>query len=143
VSVKAIITDGTDNGFETKVTPRNQLVVAPLEYSEFYTVTVCAINVGKNVIPPITNQQFVITDIVLYADKAVGNCDATVVIFEAESDITATVTRSIIDVDMPKKTSLPLTGLNIITSEGRWINAKTNDNNIKVNIGGYYVRLPG
>ena len=41
--------------------------------------------------------------------------------------------------EIPKKTSLTLTGLNIIVTEGRWVNVKTDDDDVFATVAGYFV----
>jgi len=40
---------------------------------------------------------------------------------------------------MPKNTTRDITGLNLLTSPGVWINIKTNDDIIYVTLMGYYI----
>ena len=135
------IKGSNDKQIEAHVTDRGQLVTAPLSYSTMYSVTAAVNCTAVNIVPPITGKQFVITDIVLYANKGVGACDATVTLYEASSATSTVVAKSIITQEMVKKTNLPLIGLNIITTEGVWLNLKTDDNTVFGNIAGYYVKV--
>lgn len=133
------VLDGGGKGKTAIVTSRGQLVVAPLEFSSAYQVTANVINTAFNFIGPKSGQQFVITDILLYADKNVGATDASVVIYEADASNTTTEYKQVLAMEMVKQTSRDITGLNLIVTEGKWLNIKTNDNSIYATIMGYYV----
>jgi len=139
MTTKVNISDGSGTNNNAKVTSRGQLVVAPLEFSKMYNAQVDATCTAFNLTPPETKQQFVITDIILHANKSVGVNDATVVLYEASAVDTLTEDTVIIEQEMLKQSTLSLTGLNIIISEGKWVNIKTNDATIFANIGGYYI----
>jgi len=139
MAINTTIKDGKGNGNEACVTNRNQLVVAPLDFSTAYSVEADTINTAFNFVPPEPKKQFVITDILLYANKGVGASDATVDVYEATSDTETTISKSILAMEMLKQTSRDMTGLNLIVSEGKWVNIKTDDNTIFATIMGYYV----
>lgn len=127
---------------QAKVTKRGQLVTAPLSYSTFYNATAGTDNVPVNIIAPKTNKRFVITAIIVYANKNVSaSGDATVTIYEGTGP-TATQGSSdatIFTQDVPQKITVALTGLNIIVTEGVWVNGVTNDDDVSFNLSGYYV----
>ena len=128
------------NGLAARVTEFGQLVVAPIAYSTPVAQTLTAINTGYNYIEPSANHQIVITDIIVTSDRNVGANGAAVIIYEATSDTTTTVTKGVLDIEMLKNTGRDLIGLNFIVGEGMWVNAKTDDNNIQLTIG--YYRVP-
>jgi len=136
--IKVQVTDGLGGLGKVRVTKRCQLVTAPLEFSTFFLAEATTINTAFNVVTPKTNKQFVITDIILYADRSVGANGAITVLYEATADNTITISTTIFQQEIPKQTNLALTGLNIIVTEGKWINLKTDDNNVSANIGGYF-----
>ena len=128
------------DGQSVRVTEFGQLTVSPVEYSTPVTDTLDAINTAFNFIGPSSGQQIVITDIILTANKNVGASDATVDIYEANSATATTISNSILQLEMIKQSSLPLIGLNMIVPAGKWVNAKTNDNDVFVTI--MYYRVP-
>jgi hypothetical protein len=71
--------------------------------------------------------------------QGVGASDATVDVYEADSATETTVTKSILAIEMLKNTARDITGLNLIVTEGKWVNIKTNDNTIFATLMGYYV----
>jgi FlaG/FlaF family flagellin (archaellin) len=139
VALKVIIEDGRGNGSLGRVTTRGELVVNRFDYSTAYNATAGTANTAVNFVGPIASQQFVITDILLYANKNVGAADATVVIYEASSDSTATVDKTLFTTEMIKQSRADLVGLNLIVAEGKWVNMKTDDDDVFGTIMGYYV----
>ena len=139
MTLKINIKDGKGGAGEACVTHRNQLVVAPLDFSTAYAVTASVINTAFNFVGPQSGKQFIITDILLYANKGVGANDAAVDLYEATGDAETTVSKSILSIEMLKQTSRDISGLNLIVTAGRWVNIKTDDNTIFATIMGYYV----
>jgi hypothetical protein len=139
MSIKSEIIDGRGTSSKAKVTSRGQLVTAPLDFSISYTQEVNATATAFNFVGPETNKRFVITDILLYANKNIGVNDASIQIYEADSDTETTVSKTILDIEMLKQTSRDITGLNLIITEGKWVNIKTDDATIFATIMGYYV----
>ena len=139
MTISTNIEDGWGTGTKACVSTRGQLVVGPLDFSTAYTATANVINTAFNFVPPIANKRFVITDILLYANKGIGTGDATIVLYEADGVSETTSTKDILNIEMVKQTSRDITGLNLIVSEGKWVNIKTDDNTIFATIMGYYV----
>jgi hypothetical protein len=133
------ITDGSGSGFIARVSQYGVLATGSLEFSTAYPITASAINTGYNFVPPIADHQFVVTSILLYANKNVGVNDATVEIYEADAVDSTTISKSVLSTEMVKQTSRDLTSLNLIVSKGKWLNLKTDDATIFASVLGYYV----
>ncbi len=127
-------------GVKVRVSEFGQLAVAPLAYSEPSFKKLDANNTAFTFVAPQDGHQIIITDIILTANKNVGANDATVDIYEADSELTTVITKSIIELEMIKQSSLALTGLNLLVPPGLWVNAKTDDNDVFVTI--MYYRVP-
>jgi hypothetical protein len=139
MALKSELVDGRGGSQKACVTSRGELVVGRSDYSLAYNVTADVINTGYNLVEPKAGKRFVITDIFLYANKNVGAGDATVVLYEADADNTATVSKTLFTSEMLKQTRADLTGLNLIVTAGKWVNVKTDDDDIFCTIMGYYV----
>lgn len=135
-----IVIKSNDSGVTAKVTKFGQLVVAPLQYSTPVADEVDVINTAFNFIGPEQDQSIVITDIILSADRNVGVNGADIVVYEAADNITLTEDQIILDVDMIKQTTLALNGLNLLVPEGKFVNVKSDDANIKITI--MFYRVP-
>jgi hypothetical protein len=137
------IASGDGNGKIAKVSRYGQLVTAPIDYSLAYNATAAVANTAYNLVGPVSGKRFVIDSILLYANKNVGAGDATVEVYEATgADVTA-VSKSIFTAEMVKQTSRDITGVNIIVSAGKWVNVKTDDDDVFATITGYYVDIDG
>ena len=135
-----ITIEGQNDGVEAIVSRYGQLVTAPIDYSTAYPVKFEVAATGYNFVGPIQNFCFVITDIILTANKNVGASDATVDIYESDGSDSTTIDKSIVSLEMQKNSNLVLSGLNFITGLGIWINGKTDDDDIFATLAGYYVR---
>ena len=139
MSTPAVIQDA-NSGNRAIVTRYGQLVTSPIDYSRPVAKTLDVINTAYNFVEPSADQRIVITDIVITANKNVGVNDATVTIYEASEIDATTSDNDILNLEIIKQTSLVLTGLNLIVGEGKYINAKTDDDDIFVTI--MFYRVP-
>jgi hypothetical protein len=135
-----------DNHFGTRVgagvTSRGQLVVSPLEYNEPYFQSMVTINTAFNFIGPVTGKRFVIDGLFISSDKNVSATNGAVInIYEADAPDSIVSTKDIFTLDIGKLETSSLTALNVITSEGIWVNAKTDDATTNVTLLGYYVKV--
>jgi hypothetical protein len=139
MGIKTWLIDGRGTNQAACVTSRGELVVGDSDYSTAYTVEANIDNTAFNFVGPISNKRFVITSILLYANKGVGAADASVQVYEADADDTTTVSKTILDLEMLKNSARDITGIRLIVTEGKWVNIKTDDNTIFATIMGYYV----
>jgi len=130
--------DGSGSKVTATVTSIGQLVIAPYAYDEVVSGILDVDNTAVNFFGPKTGKQFVLTTILLNANKSVST-DCIVDIYEATTDVTATITKSILSIEMLKNTSRDITGLNLLITEGRYINGKTDDDDVFVTLMGYYI----
>jgi len=139
MSIKVRIDDSRGTGKSAFVNDFGQLVVGQNNVSDTFSITANVINTAFNLITPSQNQRFIITDVLLYANKDVGATDATVVLYEATAPDSTTVQKTILNIEMLKQSNRDLVGLNLGLSEGVWLNIKTNDNSVFATVMGYYV----
>jgi len=139
MGVKTYLIDGRGTKNAACVTSRGELVVGDADYSSAYSAEAAVINTGYNFVGPVMGKQFVITAILLYANKLVGANDAAVQVYEASSATSTVVDKAILTVEMLKNSSRDITGIKLLVSVGKWVNIKTDDNTIFSTILGYYV----
>lgn len=125
------------NKIQVKVTARGELVAGAIEHSQPFYVELGVNNQIYNVVPGLASKQFVITGMIIGADRNVST-DCTVHIYESTS-ADGTTERDIFIGDINKGQTLPLIGLDVITQATRWINATTDDDDVDLTIFGYYV----
>ncbi len=136
------ILDGSGNGRKAKVTPIGQLVTAPASYDETVFKELAVDDTAYNFYDAKAGEQFVVTGVLFRADKQVSSTvDATVVIYEATTDSTTTVSKVLIQFAVVQGDIINATPLNILVAEGRYVNAKTTDDDIHMTIMGYYVDI--
>jgi hypothetical protein len=125
------------NKVQARVTERGELITSAIEHSQPYYVELGVDAQIYNVIPGVVGWRFVITSIIIGADRNVS-IDCTVHIYESLS-ADGTTERDIWRGDINKGETLPLIGLDIITRPTRWVNATTDDDDVDLTILGYYV----
>lgn len=132
--------DGT-GGVNAEVTQRGQLIVAPIQYSSPFSVSLIAVDTAYNLVWPKADNHFVVTDLLITGEKSVDvNTDATVIIYEADSDTTLTELNVLFSLSVPRSGIIPMTGLNVITGNiTKYINIKTSDATINCTLMGYYL----
>lgn len=138
MSLRVNLEDGWGTGSTVWVSEAGVMATGPLDYSQAYNATADVANTAYNLIEPKAGQIFVVTAILLYANKNVGAGDATVDLYEADAVDTTTIFKSVLSTEMPQKTTRDLTGLNLKVSEGKWLNVKTDDDDIFCTVFGYY-----
>jgi hypothetical protein len=135
---------GGKNGRIAGVSERGALFTSDLEFAEFYTANATVINTGYNIVVPQTNKKFVITAMIISANRDVSATNGAVVdIYEALDVASTTVTKQIYQDEITKLDRAIITGLNVLVNEGRWLNLKTDDNSVRVNLTGYYIDADG
>lgn len=132
------IIDGRGTKQRVMVTSLGQLVTAPISYDEVKTISLNVDDTGFTFYVPKAGGQFVITAVLLTADKNVTT-DCIVEIFESAQEDSNVVSESILVIEMLKNTGRDITGLNFLVSEGVYVNGKTDDNNVSATIMGYYI----
>lgn len=131
---------GTLTRFAAKVSSIGQLIVAPIAYDETQYMELAADNTAYNFYEPRVGKQFVISGIRARADRDVSTTvDAVVIIYEATAIDTTTVEKTLHQENLVRSESILLLPTNILVNEGKYINAKTTDDDIHMTIFGYYI----
>lgn len=125
---------------EAAITSRGALVTASYDYDLTEFNLLGTDDAGVNFYKPIVGKRFVVTGLIASGNLSISaNALATVVIYEASSDTTATADKVLIQFGITRLQTLPLLPLNIRAAEGKFINAKTDDDDVFLTIMGYYV----
>lgn len=137
--VKTTITDAGGSGRGVKVSSIGQLATSPFAYDDTKFIELAEDDTAYSFYPPLPKKQFVITIIRGKADRDVSNTvDAIVVIYEAEDETDTTVFKVIHQEALIRGESFTIS-TNIIVTAGKFVNAKTTDDDIHMTIMGYYV----
>lgn len=128
------------NGKEVQVTGSGELVTAQLHYEETVFKELAEDNIGYNFFEPLPGQQFVITGFIAVGDQQItGNANANVVIYEADSTSSITVDKILVQFVIKQDQDIPMAGLHVLVNEGKFINAKTDDDDVHMTLMGYYI----
>lgn len=128
------------NGKTAAVGDQGQLVVGANYFDQTVFNVLDTGGTAYNFFPPKVRQKFIVTGAIIKADKQVSaTVDAEVVIYEASSADTTTEDKVVIQVAMTEGDLLPLFPLNVEISQGKYLNAKTSDDDIHMTIIGHYV----
>ena len=129
-----------ETGKVAKVTSQGQLITGNLTFSSSTQATLAVANTPVKIVTPRAGKIIIITDIILYANRNVGVNDASVQLYESESEAVAKVSTDnvLLNQEIAKQTSLVLTGLNWKVAEGKFLNGVTDDDDVFVNLGCYY-----
>lgn len=140
MTIETRLVGGVGSDSSVSISKNGQMLTNTFDYSTAYNVKADVDGTAYNLVSPRQGMNFVITDILLYANKSVGAADATVVLYENSiGPDSTTETKVIFTTEMLKNTRADLTGLNLLVNEGRWINIKTDDDDIFATIFGYYI----
>ena len=141
MSMPVNIVDGKLNtSNKVAVTQRGQLVTSPIAFSETHFNAMAVNGIAYNFLEPKANCQFVITDIIASGNKDVGaNDGSNLVIYESDAADSLTEDNDLFVLTIGRNSTTVITGLNVITNKGKWINATMDDNIVNLTILGYFV----
>ena len=129
-----------NGGNRVKVSEYGELVMAPVSYSTPSVGSLVANDTGVMFIPPQVSKRIVITGAIVAAGKNVSATTAAAVeVYESSTGSGETVAQSILQTEILKSATQSFLPLNVITSEGRWVMAKTSDADVNVSIYYYYI----
>ena len=126
-------------GKQAEISPQGELIIRGFAYSESQFKNMDLINTAYNFFVAKAGQRFVITGVIVDANRNVGNNGASVILYEAASATSITVAKTLYQFDMPKQTDKILLPLMTQTSEGVFVNGKTDDDDVLATIMGYYI----
>lgn len=136
------ISDGSGGGHLARVTHAGELIIVRGNYDSTFNTAMTSINTAYNLVTPKSGFQFIVTGIVINADKNVSATDGAVVeLYEATDATTTTATKTILTLNIGKNSTIPLTGILIQTTKGLFINAKTDDATVNITLLGYYLEI--
>ncbi len=123
-----------------KVTRSGELVVSSLKYDETQFNELGTVDAAVNFYKPRVGQQFVVTGVIAAGNLSIAaNALATVIVYEASTESATVVDKTLIQFGVTRLQTLPLVPLNILANEGKFINAKTDDDDVFLTVMGYYV----
>lgn len=140
MTLKSTIKDGHNgNNATVGVTEIGELIVNGYAKDDLLTAfnSLTVINTAFNFFIPLSGQEFVITSIFFDTPAAATNID----IYESSSVISIVVDKTILHISTSGKNFFPITfpfgGFPTVT-EGKFLNAKTDNATVNMTIMGYY-----
>jgi len=128
------------SGRAVNVTQIGSLSTSPGFFNETSFNELGTIDTAFNFYVPRSGKQFVITSVFAYGDKQVsGSANATVEVYEGTSESTITVDKILLQFEIGQNEFHPYNGLNLLVNSNRFINAKTSDDDVHMNILGFYI----
>ena len=125
---------------EARVTATGQLVVAPFAYDLTEFNELGTADAAVNFYKPKASRQFVITGVIAAGNLSIAaNALATVIVYEASTSSTTSVDKTLIQFGITRLDTFALSPLNILAAEGKFINAKTDDDDVFLTVMGYYI----
>jgi hypothetical protein len=129
-----------DTNQAAKVSQFGQLISAPIAYSDASAKNLDAVGTAFNLAIPEHGKGIVITDVIASANNTVSNtAPADIIIYESDAANSLTELAVIVRPQLTRAGNFILTGLNLLTPNGVWINAKTSDNSVLVTLMFYRV----
>lgn len=136
---QVVIHSGSGQGTNTGVSENGELITRAFDYS-IPTFANCNVDdTAFNLKVPEAGKQFVATGAVISGNRDIGVNGSILIVYTASSTSSLTVVETIIEVEVPKSTIFPFLVPNVITAEGAFINAKCDDNSVRVSLYGFFV----
>jgi len=130
------------NGKVATVARSGALAVGPSHTSLPFNAELAIDDTPVNIVPAVADTSFCITGIILTGNKNISaTVDATVVIYVADDEVTATVRTEVLTIPVGKSSQIVINPILVEIEEGKWINGTTSDDDVFVTILGYYVKV--
>lgn len=135
--IEVNLADGTGSSrHRVKISHNGELFVRT-RFQEVSRVSANGTGTAFNLKEPKTNSNFIITGLIMNADKNV-TASALVEVYEANSPTSITQTKNLITLDIPKNATVSTVPLLLKVTEGTYINAETDDATVNVVLLGYF-----
>ncbi len=126
-------------GKAADVSDQGELITRGFAYSDPKFQNMDLVDTAYNFFVANAGFRFVITGIILDANRNVGANGASVIIYEATTATTITVSKTLFEFDMVKQSSKVLVPLLVQTTEGVFVSGKTDDDDVLATVMGYYI----
>lgn len=127
-------------GHEARVSHAGELVTIRGNYDTAYFASMTATATAYNLVEPKDQSTFVITALIINADKNVSATDgAVVVLLEGDSTTDTSGTKTLLTLNIGKNETSVITGILINTTRGKYLNVTTDDATVNITLLGYYL----
>lgn len=116
------------------------LVVGPLSPNETKFNELGIVDTAFNFYKPKAGQQFIITNVFAFGDKQVSSVtNATVEVYEALAEGDTAVDKTLLKFEIGQNQFQAYNEINLLVNPDVYINAKTSDDDVHMNILGFYI----
>jgi len=137
VSIPVTVEDGGGKGRKLTLSPNGEVLTRSFDYSDPVFNDMDLPDTAYNFFRALGEKQYVITAIALSTNKNIGVNGATVIVYEASDALTTTVDKVIHETNLLKNDRDNLTGLEWLVNKGKFISAKTDDDDVFATIAAY------
>jgi hypothetical protein len=132
------IINGSGNKNRAVVSKNGELAVSPLKYDEIVSVLLGTVDQGYTYYKPQAGMQFVVTGMYFNADSNVTT-GSNVEVFECTALNSTVVDKQLFSIEILKNENRDFPGLNFLINEGKFLNGKADDDDVRTSVTGYYV----
>lgn len=137
--INTVITDSKTKK-SAKVTSNGELITAPFNFDMGIRKVLNATGTAFNHVVPKSGEKFIITGLIINADKNVTS-SAVTEFYEADSPTNTTASEGLVTIDVPKNETVVITGINMETNQGVYLNSKTDDATVNFMVLGHFVNI--
>ena len=130
---------GGENNTPARVSSNGELLTRLFDYSESESATVNVVDTAFCLYAAKPAEQFVVTGASVSGNRDIGVNGS---IFELYGDVSAegtTIVQSVLSLEVPKNSVFPFLLPNVLLKKGLFLNAKADDDVVRVSVFGYYV----
>lgn len=132
---------GPQGQVDAKFNRSGGLVVGPGTFDDTVFNKMAVADQAYHFFPPKVGKQFCITGFFVFATKDVSDAsDTNIIIYEADSTTSTTVDKTTYQFGMPKLSTASKGPVLLTIGEGKFLNAKTDDNTVDLTIEGHYIQ---
>jgi len=136
--IDTIITGGRGQSNKAAVSRNGELITAPLSFDMGIRKVLDSTGTAFNHVEPESGRKFIITGLVINADKNVTG-SAVTQFYEADSPTNTTASTTLLTIDVPKNETVVITNIRMETSTGVYLNSKTDDATVNYMVLGHFV----
>jgi len=131
-----------DSGTAANVGKLGGLTVTPIAFNEAVAKELGTDATGVTFYNPLSGKQFIITGIYASGNKDISNTvDATVDVYESLAENSAVIEKSLLQFALGRSQFQAYENLNLLVNSNRFITAKTSDDDVFMNILGFYIDI--
>ena len=138
MTIDTIIIGGRGKPHRVGVSKNGELITSQLSFDMGIRKVLDSTGTAFNHVEPESGKKFIITGLVINADKNV-TASAVTEFYEADSPTNATASTALLTIDVPKNETVVITNIRMETSTGVYLNSKTDDATVNYMVLGHFV----